>query len=175
MLRSALSHSQLLPSLSSMATLKELRSPPSPAPPSLRPSYRLLLGHLLAGGQQHLPESATPSAAEGRHGRGHEWEKAEARERGERLEEWKAAEGERRLEKVAEEFLKKQMKKSKKVAGDGEAHKYVAKYRDESERCVAEFAESVKEALKSLNGKRKGSEAALEKADSKKLKIWLEQ
>ncbi|XLT24904.1 hypothetical protein HN873_056196 [Arachis hypogaea] len=63
------------------------------------------------------------------------------------------------------------MKKGKKVAGDGEAHKYVAKYREESERCVAEVAESVKEALKSLNGKRKGSEAALEKADSKKLKI----
>ncbi|KAL1350372.1 hypothetical protein HN51_014461 [Arachis hypogaea] len=90
-----------------------------------------------------------------------------------RLEEWKAAEEERRLEKVAEEFLKKQMKKGKKGAGDGEAHKYVAKYREESERCVAEVAESVKEALKSLNGKRKGSEAALEKADSKKLKIWM--
>ncbi|XLT43677.1 hypothetical protein HN873_036281, partial [Arachis hypogaea] len=102
-------------------------------------------------------------------GDGHEWEKAEARERRERLEEWKAAEEERRLEKVVEEFLKKQMKKGKKVAGDGEAHKYVAKYREESERCVAEVAESVKEALKSLNGKRKGSEAALEKADSKKM------
>ncbi|XLR65953.1 hypothetical protein S83_016625 [Arachis hypogaea] len=64
------------------------------------------------------------------------------------------------------------MKKGKKGAGDGEAHKYVAKYREEFERCVAEVAESVKEALQSLNDKRKGSEAALEKADSKKLKIW---
>ncbi|RYR57705.1 hypothetical protein Ahy_A05g023408 isoform A [Arachis hypogaea] len=63
------------------------------------------------------------------------------------------------------------MKKGKKGAGDGEAHKYVAKYREEFERCVAEVAESVKEALQSLNDKRKGSEAALEKADSKKLKI----
>ena len=89
-----------------------------------------------------------------------------------RLEEWREAEEERRMEKVAEEFLKKQMKKGKKGAGDGEAHKYVAKYREESERCVAEVAESVKEALMSLNGKRKGSEAALDKADAKKLKIW---
>lgn len=89
-----------------------------------------------------------------------------------RLEEWKAAEEERRLEKVAEEFLKKQMKKGKKGLGDGEAHKYVAKYREESERCTAEVALSVKEALKSVNGKRKGSEAAPHKHDAKKLKIW---
>ncbi|XLT05833.1 hypothetical protein HN51_044582 [Arachis hypogaea] len=68
-------------------------------------------------------------------------------------------------------FLKKQMKKGKKGAGDGEAHKYVAKYREESERCVAEVAKSVNEALKSLNGKRKSYEAALEKAASKKWKI----
>ncbi|RDY14758.1 Protein SDE2-like protein, partial [Mucuna pruriens] len=67
-----------------------------------------------------------------------------------RLEEWKAGEEERRLEKVAEDFLKKQMKKVKvkgKTEGDGEAHKYVAKYREDSERCVAEVALSVKEAL----------------------------
>ncbi|QHO46844.1 hypothetical protein HN51_016314 [Arachis hypogaea] len=63
------------------------------------------------------------------------------------------------------------MKKGKKGAGDGEAHKYVAKYRQESERCFTEIAKSVKEALKSLNGKRRGSEVALEKAASKKLKI----
>ncbi|KAI4355230.1 hypothetical protein L6164_004023 [Bauhinia variegata] len=90
-----------------------------------------------------------------------------------RLEEWRAEEAERKLEKVAEEFLKKQAKKGKKGVGEGEAHKYVAKYREVSERCTAEVAESVKEALMSLNGKRKGSETAKDKADAKKLKIWM--
>jgi len=87
-----------------------------------------------------------------------------------RLEEWKAGEEERRLEKVAEEFLKKQMKKGKgkgKAEGDGEAHKYVEKYRVESERCVAEVALSVKEAL---TAKRKSPSQP--QHDAKKLKIW---
>ncbi|KAF7826176.1 protein SDE2-like protein [Senna tora] len=90
-----------------------------------------------------------------------------------RLEEWKAEEAERKLEKAAEEFLKKQAKKGKKGVGDGEAHKYVAKYREVSERCTAEVAESVKEALMSMNGKRKVSDAGKDGADAKKLKIWL--
>ncbi|BAT87850.1 hypothetical protein LR48_Vigan09g162500 [Vigna angularis] len=88
-----------------------------------------------------------------------------------RLEEWKAGEEERRLEKVAEEFLKKQMKKGKgkgKAQGDGEAHKYVEKYRAESERCVAEVALSVKEAL---TAKRKIPSQPHH--DAKKLKIWM--
>ncbi|KAI4328905.1 hypothetical protein L6164_021223 [Bauhinia variegata] len=90
-----------------------------------------------------------------------------------RLEEWKAEEAERKLERVAEEFLKKQAKKGKKGVGEGEAQKYVAKYREVSERCSAEVAESVKEAFMSLNGKRKDSETAKDKKDSKKLKIWM--
>lgn len=85
-----------------------------------------------------------------------------------RLEEWKAGEEERKLEKVAEEFLKKQMKKGKgKGEGEGGAQKYVAKYREESERCVAEVALSVKEAL---TAKRKSPSQPHH--DAKKLKIW---
>ena len=85
-----------------------------------------------------------------------------------RLEEWKAAEEERRLEKKAEEFLKKIAKKGKKGAGDGEAEKYVAKYREESERCVSEVLDSVMEAVK---GKRKGS-STRDVDEAKRLKIW---
>ncbi|WP_206668870.1 hypothetical protein, partial [Escherichia coli] len=69
--------------------------------------------------------------------------------------------------------MKKQMKKGKKGLGDGEAHKYVAKYREESERGTAEVALSVKEALMSVKSKRKGSEAEPHKHDAKKLKIWM--
>ncbi|XP_015888769.2 uncharacterized protein LOC107423674 [Ziziphus jujuba] len=86
-----------------------------------------------------------------------------------RLEEWKAEEEERRLEKNAEEFLKKMAKKGKKGAGDGEAEKYVAKYRQESERCVSEVLDSVRDAV---NGKRKGG-SAVKASESKKLKIWM--
>lgn len=85
-----------------------------------------------------------------------------------RLEEWKAGEEERRLEKAAEEFLKKMAKKGKKGVGDGEAEKYVAKYREESERCVSEVLDSVREAV---NGKRKGGSAG-PAAEAKRLKIW---
>ena len=54
-----------------------------------------------------------------------------------RLKKWKAEEEERKLEKIAEHFIKKKAKKGKKGVGDGLAHKYVTKYREESERCVA--------------------------------------
>ncbi|KAL5563518.1 hypothetical protein UlMin_033265 [Ulmus minor] len=86
-----------------------------------------------------------------------------------RLEEWKAEEEGRRLEKKADEFLKKMAKKGKKGVGDGEAEKYVAKYREESERCVSEVLDSVREAVK---GKRKVGLAG-EAADGKRLKIWM--
>ncbi|KAJ7951296.1 Protein SDE2-like protein [Quillaja saponaria] len=89
-----------------------------------------------------------------------------------KLEEWKAEEEERRLEKMADEFLKKAAKKGKKGVGECEAQKYVAKYREESERCTAEVAESVREALMSGNGKRKGHEATKDAAEAKKIKIW---
>ncbi|CAJ2631328.1 unnamed protein product [Trifolium pratense] len=89
-----------------------------------------------------------------------------------RLEEWRAGEEDRKLEKVAEEFLKKQMKKNKGKGknGDGEAQKYVAKYREQSERCVAEVALSVQDSLKRKSSPT--SEASLP-SDPKKLKIWM--
>lgn len=86
-----------------------------------------------------------------------------------KLEEWKAAEGERRLEKKAEEFLKKMAKKGKKGVGDGEAEKYVAKYREQSERCVSEVLDSVKEAVA---GKRKSGPSS-SASEAKRLKIWM--
>ena len=83
-----------------------------------------------------------------------------------RLEEWKAEEQERKLEKVAEDFIKKKAKKGKKGVGDGLAHKYVAKYREESERCVAEVLDSVNDAIK----KRKAGPAA--PLEAKRANIW---
>ncbi|KAF9687914.1 hypothetical protein SADUNF_Sadunf02G0142700 [Salix dunnii] len=62
-----------------------------------------------------------------------------------RLEEWRAEEEDRRLEKIAEEFIKKKAKKGKKGVGDGEAEKYVAKYREDSAKCAAVVEEAVRE------------------------------
>ncbi|XVF22384.1 hypothetical protein REPUB_Repub12eG0167900 [Reevesia pubescens] len=84
-----------------------------------------------------------------------------------RLEEWKTEEEERKLEKIAEDFIKKKAKTGKKGAGDGEAEKYVAKYREQSARCVAVVEQSVRAAY--MNGKRKAVPGG---ADSKRLKIW---
>ncbi|KAJ6878465.1 hypothetical protein NC652_032088 [Populus alba x Populus x berolinensis] len=77
-----------------------------------------------------------------------------------KLEEWKAEEEDRRLEKMAEEFIKKKAKKGKKGAGDGEAEKYVARYREESAKCAAVVEEAMKEVFGNGKGngfrKRKG-------------------
>ncbi|KAM3684668.1 hypothetical protein ACJW31_11G061200 [Castanea mollissima] len=86
-----------------------------------------------------------------------------------RLEEWKAEEEERKLEKIAEDFIKKKAKKGKKGVGDGLAHKYVAKYREESERCVAEVLDSVNDAL--ALKKRKAGPAAT--SEAKRANIWM--
>ncbi|KAE8679555.1 Autophagy 6 isoform 1 [Hibiscus syriacus] len=85
-----------------------------------------------------------------------------------RLEEWKAEEEQRKLEKMAEDFIKKKAKTGKKGVGDGEAEKYVAKYREESARCVAVVEESVRAACQ--NKKRKAVPGG---DDPKKLKIWM--
>ncbi|KAL5863329.1 hypothetical protein ACOSQ3_000843 [Xanthoceras sorbifolium] len=86
-----------------------------------------------------------------------------------KLEEWRAEEEGRKLEKIAEEFIKKAAKKGKKGVGDGAAEKYVARYREESAKCVAKVEESVREACG--NGKRKAVPGTA--ADAKKLKIWM--
>ncbi|KAG6663681.1 replication stress response regulator SDE2 [Carya illinoinensis] len=83
-----------------------------------------------------------------------------------KLEEWMAEEEQRKLERIAEEFIKKKAKKGKKGVGEGEAEKYVAKYREESERCVAEVLDSVNDAVKRKGGPAGGAEA-------KRLKIWM--
>ncbi|GMI85872.1 hypothetical protein like AT4G01000 [Hibiscus trionum] len=70
-----------------------------------------------------------------------------------RLEEWKAGEEQRKLEKIAEDFIKKKAKTGKKGVGDGEAEKYVAKYREESARCMVVVEESI------WMGKRKVDES----------------
>ncbi|XWS46224.1 hypothetical protein CRYUN_Cryun14cG0046100 [Craigia yunnanensis] len=83
------------------------------------------------------------------------------------LEEWKAEEEERKLEKIAEDVIMNKAKTGKKGVGDGEAEKYVEKYRKESARCVAVVEESVRAACQ--NAKRKTVPRG---ADPKRLKIW---
>ncbi|KAG6393183.1 hypothetical protein SASPL_147419 [Salvia splendens] len=92
-----------------------------------------------------------------------------------KLEEWKAGAEERRLEKMADEFLKKKAKEIKKSGkgngGDG-AEKYVAKYREDSEKCREEVERSVRESVKGLmSSKRKNQDEGNESA-AKKFKIW---
>ncbi|PKI40493.1 hypothetical protein CRG98_039129 [Punica granatum] len=94
-----------------------------------------------------------------------------------KLEEWRAEEEERRLEKIAQDFIKKAAKKGKKGVGEGEALRYVEKYREESAKCVAQVELSVREAMGSSSAtfrkslKRKpGEDAGI---DGKKLKIWM--
>lgn len=93
-----------------------------------------------------------------------------------RLEEWREGEEDRKLEKTAEEFLKKQMKKNNKGKGkngDVEAQKYVAKYREQSERCVAEVAESVLDSIRYAKRKSSPISEGSPSRDQKKLKIWM--
>ncbi|KAG5251701.1 hypothetical protein OIU77_024778 [Salix suchowensis] len=93
-----------------------------------------------------------------------------------RLEEWRAEEEDRRLEKIAEEFIKKKAKKGKKGVGDGEAEKYVAKYREDSAKCAAVVEEAVREVLGNGFRKRKGKgkgKGCVEGAEAKKLKILM--
>lgn len=149
----------------------------SPEDGNMFPSVRLLLrlkggkggfGSLLRGAATKAGQKKTNNFDACRDMSGRRLRHVNAEKR---LEEWKAGEEERKLEKVAEEFLKKQLKKSKgkgKSEADGEAYKYVSKYREESERCTAEVALSVKEAL---TAKRKSPSQPHN--DAKKMKIWM--
>nr|GMC80447.1 protein SDE2 homolog [Ipomoea batatas] len=83
-----------------------------------------------------------------------------------RLEEWKAEAEERKLEKIAEDYMN-----AKK--GSKSADKYVAKYREDSAKCMEEVERSVRESLKGfIASKRKAAAAELNHSVSKKLKIW---
>lgn len=90
-----------------------------------------------------------------------------------KLEEWRAEEEERKLEKVAEEYLKKKTKEVKKAGGSGGEEKYVAKYMEESARCVAEVEVAVREAMLAGNAKAKRKAVEKDAHDKKRLKIWL--
>ncbi|KAK6137096.1 hypothetical protein DH2020_029167 [Rehmannia glutinosa] len=91
-----------------------------------------------------------------------------------KLEEWRAEAEERKLEKMAEEFIKKKTKelvKSGKSNGSDSAEKYVAKYREDSAKCMEEVERSVRESVKGLmSSKRKSHAKGIESA-SKRVKI----
>ncbi|RAL54206.1 hypothetical protein DM860_004677 [Cuscuta australis] len=95
-----------------------------------------------------------------------------------KMEEWLAETEERRLEKIAEDFIKKKAKELAKKgincgSKTGEStEKYVAKYREDSERYVLEIEKSVKESLKGCLGSKRKAAGLNNKSDAKKLKIW---
>ncbi|KAG8363259.1 hypothetical protein BUALT_Bualt19G0003600 [Buddleja alternifolia] len=92
-----------------------------------------------------------------------------------KLEEWRAEAEERRLEKVAEEYIKKKTKeavKSGKSKGDDGTEKYVAKYREDSAKCMEEIERSVRESIKGLESLKRKNGVEGSEFDSKRLKIW---
>lgn len=94
-----------------------------------------------------------------------------------KLEEWRAEAEERKLEKMADDYIKKKTKevvKSGKSNGVNSVEKYVAKYREDSAKCMGEVERSVRESLKGLaSSKRKTNEDGTE-SGSKRFKIWYE-
>ncbi|KAK4415836.1 Replication stress response regulator SDE2 [Sesamum alatum] len=93
-----------------------------------------------------------------------------------KLEEWRAEAEERKLEKMAEEYIKKKAKevvKNGKSNGGDSAEKYVAKYREDSAKCMEEVEKSVRESIKGLASSKRKSSAEGSESDSKRLKIWM--
>lgn len=94
-----------------------------------------------------------------------------------KLEEWRAEAEERKLEKMAEEFIKKKTKevqKSGKGKGGDSAEKYVAKYREDSAKCMEEVDKSVRESIKGLISSKRKGKAEESGSATKRLKIWYE-
>lgn len=89
-----------------------------------------------------------------------------------KLEEWKAEAEERRLEKIAEDFLKKKVKTTKKSASGGDAEKYVAKYREDSARCMEEVEASVRESFELYESSKRKVLPTSGQGAAKRLKIW---
>ncbi|CAI9764878.1 unnamed protein product [Fraxinus pennsylvanica] len=93
-----------------------------------------------------------------------------------KLEEWRAEADERKLEKMAEDYIKK---KAKEVVKKGynrkgeSSEKYVAKYREDSAKCMEEVERSVRESIKGLVSLKRKNAVEASKSDSKRLKIWL--
>lgn len=94
-----------------------------------------------------------------------------------KLEEWRAEAEERKLEKMAEEFINKKTKevrKSGKGKGGDSAEKYVAKYREDSAKCMEEVDKSVRESIKGLISSKRKNQAEGSGSATKRLKIWYE-
>ncbi|GFP95113.1 protein sde2 homolog [Phtheirospermum japonicum] len=92
-----------------------------------------------------------------------------------KLEEWRAEAEERKLEKMAEEYIKKKTKelvKSGKINGGDGTEKYVAKYREDSARCMEEIERSVRESVMGLGSSKRKDGVQGSESDSKRLKIW---
>ncbi|KAL3615709.1 hypothetical protein CASFOL_041370 [Castilleja foliolosa] len=92
-----------------------------------------------------------------------------------KLEEWRAGAEERKLEKMAEEYIKKKTKdavKSGKINGGDGTEKYVAKYREDSARCMEEIERSVRESVMGLGNSKRKSGVQGNESDTKRLKIW---
>ncbi|KAF9616361.1 hypothetical protein IFM89_029615 [Coptis chinensis] len=90
-----------------------------------------------------------------------------------KLEEWKAEAEERKLEKIAEDFIKKKAKAVKKNGGNGESEKYIAKYREDSEKCMDVVEASVRESLGRLEDAKRKILPSAGKSGSKRLKLWM--
>ncbi|KAL0379401.1 UNVERIFIED_CONTAM: Replication stress response regulator SDE2 [Sesamum angustifolium] len=93
-----------------------------------------------------------------------------------KLEEWRAEAEERKWEKMAEEFIKKKAKeavKSGKSNGSDSTEKYVAKYREDSAKCMEEVERSVRESIQGLMSSKRKHNAEGSESSSKRLKIWL--
>ncbi|KAL6557138.1 hypothetical protein OROMI_017488 [Orobanche minor] len=91
-----------------------------------------------------------------------------------KLEEWRAEAEERRLEKMAEEYIKKKTKEVVKSGSNGgdSAEKYVAKYREDSAKCMEEVERSVRESIKGLVSLKRKCDTEESESDCKRLKIW---
>nr|GMC82880.1 protein SDE2 homolog [Ipomoea batatas] len=77
----------------------------------------------------------------------------------------------RRLRHKAKELAKKGSG-SRSKSGES-ADKYVAKYREDSAKCMEEVERSVRESLKGFVASKRKAAAELNDSDSKKLKIWM--
>nr|GMC88890.1 protein SDE2 homolog [Ipomoea batatas] len=77
----------------------------------------------------------------------------------------------RRLRHKAKELAKKGSG-SRSKSGES-ADKYVAKYREDSAKCMEEVERSVRESLKGFVASKRNAAAELNDSDSKKLKIWM--
>lgn len=87
-----------------------------------------------------------------------------------KLEEWKTEAEDRKLEKLAEDFLKKKAKEVKKNSTVA-VEKYLEKYREDTEKCMEEVEESVRQSF-GLYKESKRKILPTSDPSNKRLKIW---